>query len=386
MSTATLASAGELARSRRPPSVLALRDVVERPSFVALEREWNALVEASAAQPFQRHEYVRAFLHHFLPGAALKLVTGRDAAGRLALLLPLVAGRASICGIPARELCSPTNVHSLRFDLLADAGSRDHEALLAHLADDASWDVIRITDVPPGGGAWRLHEAAQTGGFPVGAWESQRSPYITLPSSLGELMAGVRTKFRANLRRRRKRLAERGAVSLERVAGSALSKELLGECLALERGGWKGRQGSAVSQSAAVEGFHLELLSNPAFHQLQSLYLLKLDGRPIAFHYGLTSHGVYSLVLTSYDERFKELSPGHLLTEDVLEDCVARGLAEFDFLGCDLPWKLEWTRTVRTHHWIYIFRDSLFGRALWQVKFGWVRAARDLLASRGGRP
>jgi CelD/BcsL family acetyltransferase involved in cellulose biosynthesis len=272
-------------------------------------------------------------------------------------------------------------VHSLRFDLLAHEGSLHHEALLAHLAGDSSWDVIRITDVPPGGTAWQLQRAAQAAGFPVGAWESQRSPYIALPASQGELMAGVRTKFRANLRRRRKRLAEKGAVSLERVAGAALSKELLGECLALERGGWKGRQGSAVSQSVAVEGFHLELLANPAFHGLQSLFLLKLDGRPIA-----TSHGVYSLVLTSYDERYKELSPGHLLTEDVLEDCVARGLGEFDFLGCDLPWKLEWTRSVRPHHWIYIFRDSLFGRTLRQVKFGWVRAARDLLASRSGRP
>jgi CelD/BcsL family acetyltransferase involved in cellulose biosynthesis len=130
-----------------------------------------------------------------------------------------------------------------------------------------------------------------------------------------------------------------------------------------------------VSQSETSHGFHLELLRSAAFRVHLSLFLLKLAGRPIAFHYGLTSHGVYSLVMTSYDELFKELSPGHLLTEEVLKDCVSRGLREFDFLGCDLPWKLDWTSTVRPHHWLFIFRDSLFGRTLRQVKFGWVRDA-----------
>jgi CelD/BcsL family acetyltransferase involved in cellulose biosynthesis len=88
---------------------------------------------------------------------------------------------------------------------------------------------------------------------------------------------------------------------------------------------------------------------------------------------------VYSLVMTSYDERFKEFSPGHLLTESVIEDCVARRLREFDFLGCDLPWKLEWTSSVRRHHWLFVFRNNRAGRLLRQIKFGWAPAARQWL-------
>lgn len=379
MGTMMLAAESGLARAAGPGAALEVRDLVDRETFVAIEEEWNACVEANRPEPFCRHEYIRSFLANFVPSAPIKVVTVRDAGGGLVVALPLVAGRGSICGIGVRELASPTNVHSLRFDLVGDAGPMAADAVFRHLAADGSWDVLRITDVPERGRAWQIYRSARAAGFPVGAWESQRSPYIALPSSYDELSQGLRAKFRANLRRRRRRLAEKGEVSVERVAGDALSESRLEECLVLERSGWKGAQGSAVSQSTATYGFHLELLRTAAFRENLSLFTLKLAGTPVAFQYGITSHGVYSLVLTGYDERFGEFSPGHLLTEEVLKDCVSRGLREFDFLGCDLPWKLEWTSTVRPHHWLFVFRDSPLGHILWQLKFGWVRSARQRL-------
>jgi CelD/BcsL family acetyltransferase involved in cellulose biosynthesis len=380
MTTAILAADRRVVDAQRMAPALEIRDVRDRASFAGLEQEWNALVEKGDCEPFYRHEFLSSFVDSFVPKAPLKLVAGHDPAGRLVAALPLVARRGSICGIPVRELASPTNVHSLRFDLVAADAAQAGDAVMRHLAADRSWDVVRITDVPEGGKAWEIHRAAQAAGFPVGVWEAQRSPYIQLPSVPGELLRGRRTKFKANLRRRWKRLAEAGEVSVERVAGSALSEQHLNECLLLESSGWKGRQGSAVNQNGATRAFHLRLLRSSEFNSRLSLFLLKLDGKPIAFHYGLTSHGVYSLVMTSYDERFKEFSPGHLLTEEVLEDCVRRGLREFDFLGCDLPWKLEWTSTVRPHHWLFIFRDNAMGRALCALKFRWVPAARAALA------
>ena len=133
-------------------------------------------------------------------------------------------------------------------------------------------------------------------------------------------------------------------------------------------------------QSDAVHGFHRDLRKDAAFRAHLSLTLLRLDDRLIGFHYGHVFDGVYSLVITSYDEAHREFSPGHLLTETVLEDCVARGLREFDFLGCDLPWKLDWTTTTRPHHWLFVFRKTLKGRAGKSLKFGWVKAAHLLLS------
>ena len=366
---------------------VALSEITDRGRFEAIRDDWNALVESSHPEPFYRHEYISAFLSNFLRDSAFTVVTGRGGQGKLTLALPLVTCSGSICGLRVLELASPTNVHSLRFDLVAEnahdgdeAADASARALLEHLDADKTWTVLKITDVPPDGQAWRIYRAAEAAGFPVGAWEAQRSPYLTL-SPGGERPQGLRAKFRANLRRRRKRLEEKGEVRVERLQGDSLTARDLEACLAMETTGWKGRQGSAVVQSPAAHGFHLELLSCKAHKDLASLYVLKLGGRPIAFQYGLTSQGVFSLVMTSYDESFAEFGPGHLLTEEVLRDCTARGLREFDFLGCDLPWKMEWTSTVRPHHWLFIFRKSAYGRFLRQIKFGWAVAARRWLAA-----
>lgn len=367
---------------------LHLRDITDRGSFDAMQADWNALVEASHPEPFFRHEYIGAFLHNFLRDRSLTIVTGRGARGELKLALPLVAGSTSICGLPVRERASPTNVHSLRFDMVADNGGQaagpdeQARALFEHLAADRTWVVLRITDVPPDGQAWRIYRVAQAAGFPVGAWEGQRSPYLALSTAEPRTL-GLRTKFRANLRRRRKRLAERGEIRVERLHGDSLSRSDLEACLAMESAGWKGRQGSAAGHSQEARGFHLDLLCTPAYKDMLSLHLLKLSGHPIAFQYGLTSRGVFSLVMTSYDESFAEFSPGQLLTEEVLNDCISRGLREFDFLGCDLPWKMEWTNTVRAHHWLFVFRDSVRGRFLRRLKFDWAVTARQLLAKTG---
>ena len=362
-------------------------------AFAAIRAEWNALAAGSASEPFLRHEYIGVFLHNFLPEAPLRVAMIRDASGRLIAALPLVKGACSIAGLRTRAFISPTNVHSLRFDFLAGgagvAADVDADAtgsmVLEYLLKDPEWDVLMLADVPEDGRAWGMLRAAKVLGLPAGVWGAQRSPYIELGDSHAALMAGLRTKFRANLRRRRKRLSEVGDVTVERLSGEAFRESHLEDALSLESKGWKGEQGSAAGLSPHVHGFHLDLFREPAHHQRLVLYRLKVSGKTIAFHYGIDLNRVFFLVMTSYDESFSEFSPGHLLTEEVLKDCAARGIRRFDFLGCDLPWKLEWTSLSSPHHWLFIFRDSLRGRWLHRIKFVWVAAARQLLTRTGMR-
>jgi CelD/BcsL family acetyltransferase involved in cellulose biosynthesis len=353
--------------------------IVDRPAFMLMEKEWNALVETTSDQPFYRHEYLRSWMDHFVPDARLKILTGHDHAGKLVAALPLVADRGFLYGLPVRRLVSPTNVHSYRFDLIAADSRSAARTFFRALADDDTWDVIRITDVPVGGNAWDLYDAATEAGFPTGAWESQRSPFVPLPPSYDVLESRLSAKFKANLRRRRRRLAERGAISVEHVTGGVELQARLEDCFALERSGWKGRRGSAAAQSARTRGFYTGLAHHAARGDYLSLSFLRVAGKAIAAQYGLSRRGVYSLVMTCYDEAFGEYSPGHLLLEDVLKRCVAGGLSEFDFLGCDLGWKLDWSPIVRSHHWFFIFRDTRTGRTLQKAKFGWIPAAKEAL-------
>ncbi len=359
------------------PSV---QEVTDRAGFMALAPEWNTLVEATADELFYRHEFLRIWIDNFAPSARLRILTLRDSEGRLTAALPLWAERTTMYGIPVRQLSGTANAHSCRFDLIAREPEAAAAMFLAWLRADRSWDVLRLTDVPERGAGWALLEEAQAGGLATGTWESLQSPYVPLPASRESFQASLQSKFKANCRRRRRKLEEKGRVTLERVAGGLELERWLEEGFALEQSGWKGQRGTAMAQAASTRGFYTELARDAAYAGRLSLYFLRLEGRPVAFQYGLTYGGRYLLLKPAYCEELKECSPGQLLMEEVLADCISGGLREFDFLGPDMVWKRDWTDQVRRHTWISIFNDSAFGRALCAAKFRWVPAAREVVA------
>lgn len=364
-----------------PSPTLDAVEVIGSSGFSALEAEWNALVVANQNPPFYRHEFLRTWLAHFSPGANLQVLATRDGTGGLTAVFPLIRSTGLVGGIPARLAASPTNAHSCRFDVVADDGPLAARTLLDHLSADRSWDAIRIADVPENGNAWHLYRAAEDAGFPVGTWESQLSPYLPLPSSYEQLQETMTSRFRSNLRRRRRILEEMGTPSIERVTGGDDLPARLEECFTIERSGWKGREGTAIPQDEETHGFYTELAHAAAAREYLSLFLLRLDGKAIAFHYGLTYENVYYMPKVGYDEAFKKCSPGHLLLEEIVKDCISRGVSACDFLGTTAGWKTQWSEQTRRHDWLYIFRDSRFGQALHTAKFKLIPEAKRVWAS-----
>jgi hypothetical protein len=50
-----------------------------------------------------------------------------------------------------------------------------------------------------------------------------------------------------------------------------------------------------------------------------------------------------------------------------------------------MPWKRDWSKQACRHDWLFIYRDAIFGRALHEVKFRWIPAAKHLLHKMSGR-
>ncbi|MDQ3265225.1 MAG: GNAT family N-acetyltransferase [Myxococcota bacterium] len=360
---------------------LEVREINDRASFVALEGEWNALVVRAGNEPFYRHEFIRVWIDNFAPQARLRVLIVRDGEGRLTAVLPLMEERTYLYGVPVRQLVSTANVHSCRFDLVADDGEAASAAIFGYLAADKTWDLLRIIDVPEGGKALGLLEQARRAGFPTGTYASIQSPYVPLNANWEEQQGTLQTKFKANVRRRRKKLEEKGQVTFERVESGKDLEARLDEGYALEASGWKGQQGTAIALDKATRGFYSELARTEAYQGNLTLYFMRVDGRAVGFHYGLTYDQRYFLLKPGYDEALRECSPGQLLMEEVLKECVERKLREFDFLGPDMTWKRDWTDRVRMHTWLFVFRNDRLGRALCSAKFKWVPAAREVMAS-----
>lgn len=353
--------------------------------FAALRREWDALLAVGPVdQPYQRHAFVGAWIDAFAPEGRLRVLVARDRTGQAAGLAPLLEERRA--GLVF--LVAPANDHSPRVEWVLGEDPRGAvEALWTHLRDRMRWDVLVLRDVPRDGPtSLLLEEHARRDRHPTGRWESLRTPYLSLGRVAREQM--VSAKFLANLRRRMRRLQDLGAPSYRRVNGfegggeedEEAVESFLERFFALEAAGWKGARGTAIALDPRTLAFYRGLGRAGAREGWLSLRALELDGRPVAMHFGLLHRGVYSLPKPAYDEALAACSPGQLLLREVLAECEARGLAELDFLGPDMPWKRDWEPAFRVHDWLYVYRPGLAGVALHALKHRLKPLAKEVLS------
>jgi len=264
---------------------ISVSEISDRNSLMVIKDEWNRLVAETSNQPFYRHEFIVAWINNFIPQAKLRILTGRNQIGELVAVLPLFQEYSQIYGLPVRQLTAIANSHSCRFDLIALDPALAGKVFFDYLLVDHQWDMIKLIDVPADGNAWHLYGAAKTIGHPIGQWESQRAPFISLPNSWELFQKSLDSKFRENLRRRRRRLEKQGPISVQKITGVAQLSEWLEIAFAIEQSGWKGLLGTAIAQQKETRGFYTDLAYTAAEHNYLVLFFLLSNDKPIAFQY-----------------------------------------------------------------------------------------------------
>ncbi|MFL5363528.1 MAG: hypothetical protein ACJ78U_21380, partial [Myxococcales bacterium] len=156
-----------------------------RDAFNALEREWNAaLAKGPRNEPMLRHEWLKAWIENFAPGATLRTFVARTGK-ELHVAVPLLESLdrdADTCFVPLTTWSLPVNDHSQRGGILL--GARGIEALPAvfeSIVAAAGWDRLRLRDLPHGAADWTIRDRAEAAGLRCGIWTSLESPYRALP-------------------------------------------------------------------------------------------------------------------------------------------------------------------------------------------------------------
>ena len=293
--------------------------------------EWQALASrASEPNCFQEPWFVWAGLRHLSTDGDVRLIEVRDR--ELIGLIPLCV-RLSLGRIPAPNVQNWRHHNDFLGTPLIRAGREADfwAALLDHL-DDASWarGFLHLNGLVEGG---RVHAGLVAGAAKLDrpAAVVQRQKRAALASSLSPeayFEQTVRKKKRKELKRLAARLAELGTVSSRTLAPGEDWRPWCNAFLALERSGWKGRNGSALACARESEAFFRDALAGAAAAGRLQLRSLELDGRPIAMLVNfLVPPGSFSFKI-AFDEDYARFSPGVLIQIDNL-DILSR---------CDIAW------------------------------------------------
>lgn len=209
-------------------------------------------------------------------------------------------------------------------------------------------------------------------------------PVIDIDGDWESYRASLSSKQRREIGRARRRLSELGEVSVEVLDGAGGVGDALDVAFAIEASGWKGREGTALALRPADARMYRLLAMWAARRGWFRLALLRLDGRPLAFQFGIQAHGVLYALKIGYagDEAARRHSPGLILIAAEIERAFAEGLRRFDFAGSAVAWNRRLANGSRTLNEMSAFPATAAGTAAHAAACA---RARALPAAKRGR-
>lgn len=315
--------------------------VTDLETFASLQQEWNELWRSVRGTPFQLFRYCFHALHEVAvpTGASLHCIVGRRS-GKMVLAWPLIRHREYMW-TTVRPLTPDISEPS---DVLVEKGD-DSEALISAawhtLLSSCNSDLISLPFVRAesvlyrcaAGSRWLAHARPRTVALArlrrYGEWAEYRR---TLPEA-----------FRKEQEYHWRRLNRAGKVAtLICEVDDAASATYVNAMLAWKRE-WAARvaaRGNFFEEP--YQNFLGKILADPCCNKSFRLFVLSLNGEPIAVSLvAITEHTVIGMQ-AAYDSTHAKCSPGSLLLEHVLEWAL-ENRRDVDFGPGDNKYKVLWT-------------------------------------------
>jgi CelD/BcsL family acetyltransferase involved in cellulose biosynthesis len=366
----------------QPP--LAITRYTDWSTIAPLAPAWTRLrLMQPEATVFAGYGFTRALWKCFASDARMELLAIEDSSGIVGLA-PLVRTRIGPVCMRYAQIGFFRNHHTLRNTVLTAPGQQQAvlSAMMASLARTTNWQVMFLENVPEEKTLLSALTAAvseqrlRRDEFEAG----RRLCFLPIERSWSEYRAAMSKSFRWQLKKFERRARELGKVEFRCLSTRSEIAAALPEVFKLQAKSWQGRERSDEDATAADQAFDYALLEDLSDDEVGDLWLMTIDERLIASLRMLGDVRKRYVHTMHYDPAAKDVAPGVLLFERMLEAAWAAHLAEVDCHG-DSSFFRRWTSQHRKHVTTRVYSASNFGRLLQigrQVRHQWrLAVARD---------
>jgi CelD/BcsL family acetyltransferase involved in cellulose biosynthesis len=144
---------------------------------------------------------------------------------------------------------------------------------------------------------------------------------------------------------------------------------------------WNGRPDGSRFATPTGRRFHRAAILALADVDVPRIVTLKVDGRPIAFHYFFALERSMYVHRIGFDPAAAHYSPGWLNTLDTIEIAVAEGANRVEFLGGADRYKLELADRFEPLYEGFGLPGSLRGAAAAKARVGTIQLRKRLKQS-----
>jgi CelD/BcsL family acetyltransferase involved in cellulose biosynthesis len=303
----------------------------------SLAADWDALAVGQGL-PLCAPGWMLSWWQHMAPSAAeLRIVAVRDDQ-QLIALAPWFSDRGPSGRVDLRFLGAP---NSDRVDVLCAPGREREvcgELLRAITAMRPSPDLVAFEAAPASSQWTRLLSGA---GRRLSRYRNSLipAPSVTLPPGPPEAwLAGRSSNFRSQMRRMRRRLAERGG-EVRQIVDAEEVGPALEVLLRLHADRWEGRAPSGLA-APGISGLLQEAAGALGPDRLR-LWAAAIDGELISVQLFHAAGGRIKYWNGGWMEQHADLKPTMLTILAALEDGIARGEHALDLGAGTHPYKLR---------------------------------------------
>ncbi|UFS69130.1 GNAT family N-acetyltransferase [Geomonas sp. RF6] len=330
-----------------------------------LQPEWDVLHAAlkDDATFFMSHPWYRCWWAHFGGGGALQVLVVRKS-GETVGIFPLMRHRAFLHGVPVRALSFLENGNSLHNEplVLPECREKVLGEVLGYLYRRRDmWDVLQLKNIP--------EESENCASLLRLLLEDRRkfqsrpsfaSPYINVSGTWETFLSSRSARARKTLRNIENTICRHGRHEIVQVTTWEAYRDVRAEIEDVARSSWTDRVGDSLAQPGNA-AFFADLACVAAARQALSLWILKLEGRTVAFEFHLRSGATDHALRASYHEEYAHLSPGAFLEMQILKKFfeVPAGIRRIDFGGSFDRYKRRWSDSARAHVSLTAFHGGI---------------------------
>jgi len=252
-------------------------------------------------------------------------------------------------------------------------------APLAHPLD--SGRALAFMRMRPLGPTATLVERMCQRGWQTWQGPNEICPFVSLRGHTFEsYLASLGSEHRYAFRRKLKRIETRYTASFDLASTETDRQESLAALFALHAQRWSTRGDVGAFSTQALRDFHDELSRLALAAGWLRLWVLRLDGKPVAALYGFLRQRTFYFYQSGFDPAFTRDSVGLVLLGVAVRAAIEEGADELDMLHGVERYKTHWANDTRELLRFELYAPGARG-FLEREASAWIRKARRVTRS-----
>jgi CelD/BcsL family acetyltransferase involved in cellulose biosynthesis len=341
-----------------------ITEVENYSDFIALEDRWKSLVQRCDNSIFSTWEWLATWWKHFGQERKLRVLVARDE-NKILGIAPLMLSQYNLLRLGKFRRIEFIGNQDADYNdfILVEEKTKCLTLFMDYLNEFSDWDSLELCEINEESFSTKALLAMSSSRTPkLELNVSHLCPYISLPTSTEVFAASLGSNMRKNLHRYMRKLQKDYKVEFKTHRDFDSTKEAMEAFFRLHQKRWESKGMSGAFADKTSQDFHIDLAE--VFNQKDwlALYFLTANDEPIAAAYTFDYNEKKHARLTGFDPDFSNFRVGSLLKMHIVEDCIRKGLEEYNLSRGAGFGKEYWSTGVRKNYNMKMFNTNFRGQ------------------------